>query len=234
VQVKAPLTLSIGQLQANLDRIYSFCTRSPTGCAKEVDSYVKGAVEVQRDRGGAPTKPAIRVVVRPTQYVQQMQASLAPGAPVPQTKRLVDGLMVVLALDTPRTIRTFTDKDGASLGLNPNQVHALAIANLRTTLKPLMEIAKPVAHGQIGQLSGDSYHPSRLVLLDSWAPLAAAQGGVLIVAAPATDAVLYIGEDSPIAVDALRTLVRNVMGSAPNRLSDILLRWTPKGWQVVR
>jgi hypothetical protein len=97
-------------------------------------------VEVQLGQGAAPTKPAIRVVVRPTQYVQQMQASLAPGAPVPQTKPLVDGLVVVPALDTPRTIRTFTDKDGASLGLNPNQVHALAIANLRTTLKPLMEI----------------------------------------------------------------------------------------------
>ena len=75
---------------------------------------------------------------------------------------------------------------------------------------------------------------SRLALVDSWAPLAQAQGGVLIVAAPSADLVLYASEDGSAAIDALRTLARNMMARAPKPLSGTLLRWTPKGWQLVR
>jgi hypothetical protein len=140
----------------------------------------------------------------------------------------------VAVLDTPRAIRMLTDKDGAALGLTANQGYDLGIANLRKTLKPLMEVAKPVGSGQIGQLVDDVFHSSRIVLLDSWTPLAKAQGGVVIIAAPATDVLLYIGEDSQVVIDALRTLARNVMSRVPNPLSDVLLRWTPKGWGVVQ
>lgn len=96
-----------------------------------------------------------------------------------------------------------------------------------------MSIAPVAPRGRIGQLLGDFLYPSRLALLDTWAPLAAAQGGKLIVVAPATDAVFYVGDDSRVAIDALRTLAHNVMARAPHPLSDILLRWTPKGWEVV-
>jgi hypothetical protein len=97
-----------------------------------------------------------------------------------------------------------------------------------------MDVAKVAGPGHIGQLVGDSFNPSRLALFDTWAPLAEAQGAKLIVAAPATDAVFYVGDNSPVAIDALRTLARNVMGQAPHPLSEILLRWTPTGWEIVR
>jgi hypothetical protein len=42
VQIKGPLTLSVGKLQANLDRIYAFCKHNAAGCAAEVDTYVRG------------------------------------------------------------------------------------------------------------------------------------------------------------------------------------------------
>jgi hypothetical protein len=106
--------------------------------------------------------------------------------------------------------------------------------NLRATLKPLMEVAKVAGQGQIGQLTGDVYQPSRLVLHDDWAPLAAAQNGTLIVVAPATNAVFYIGEDTPVAIDALRTLAKKVIAHAPNGLAVILLRWNAAGWEVVK
>jgi hypothetical protein len=40
--------------------------------------------------------------------------------------------------------------------------------------------------------------------------------------------------DSSTAIDALRTLTRNMMARAQKPLSGTLLRWTPKGWQLVR
>jgi ribosomal protein L13E len=234
VQIKGPLTLSVGKLQANLDRVYAFCKQNATGCPEEVETYVRGVAQVQRDQGVKPTKAAVRVVVRTTQYVQRAQTGLGPkAAPLPM-RPLVEGLVMVPALDSPRAIRMFTASDAAKLGLNVNQAHELGLANLRKTLRPLAEVAKPVGRGQIGTLAGDMFHTSRLALVDSWAELAQAQDGVLIVATPATNTVLYIGDDSPAAIDALRTLARNVASRAPNPLSDMLLRWTPDGWQIVR
>jgi hypothetical protein len=63
VQIKGPLTLSVGKLQANLDRIYAFCKHNAAGCAGEVDTYVRGVAQVQRDQGAQLTKAAVRVVV---------------------------------------------------------------------------------------------------------------------------------------------------------------------------
>jgi hypothetical protein len=113
-------------------------------------------------------------------------------------------------------------------------VYELGLKNTRASLKPLTQVAKAAKRAEIGQLVGDSYEPSRLVLHDDWAPLAAAQNGTLIVAVPATDAVFYIGEDTPVAIDALRTLARNVFSRAPNRLTETLLRWSDAGWGVVK
>ena len=231
VQIKGPLTLSIGEIQANLDRIHAFCRKNAAGCAQEVDNYVNAVAQYHREGGSAPTKSAVRVVVRTTQYLQQ--GVKASGKAPLVARPLVEGLVVLSVLDMPRAIRTITDNDGAALGLTERQVYDLGVANLRKTLKPLMEVAKPAGSKQIGSLTGDFFHPSRLVLADSWAPLVKAQGGVLIVAVPTTDMLLYVGEDNPIAIGTLRALVRRVMSGAPNPLSDILLRWTPKGWTLV-
>jgi hypothetical protein len=91
-----------------------------------------------------------------------------------------------------------------------------------------------VQPGKIGYFTGDAYHSSRLALHDSWAPLAQAQGGKLIVAAPATDTVLYIGDDSPQVIATFRAAVEQVSLRLPHPLSTELLRWTPEGWDAVR
>ena len=186
-----------------------------------------------RNRNEPPTKAALRVVVRSTEYMRRATDEFGPAGTIP-TRPLVEELVIVPVLDSPRTIRMFNDKDRAALGLTQNQVFEIATANLRNSVKPLASIAKPVPAGQIGTLGGDYYETSRLVLIDSWAPLAQAQGGVLIVTAPSADRVLYIGDDTSAGIDALRTLARSTMARAAKPLSNALLRWTPKGWQPVR
>src|SRR5580698_7351777 len=233
ISIKGPLTVAVGDVQANFDRIYGFCKRNSEGCSKEIANYVKALGQAYRDQNAAPSREALRLVVRTTQYVQQVQGALGPGAAPLHPRVLVEGLVTLPVLDAPRTIRMLSDGDMKTLGLSADEVQQVAIANLRGALKPLMDAAKVAGHGQIGQVVGDAFDSSRLILPDTWAPLAAAQGGKLIVAAPATDAVFYVGEDSAHAIDVLRTLVKNIMSRAPNRLSDILLRWTPGGWEIV-
>jgi uncharacterized protein YtpQ (UPF0354 family) len=233
IAVKRPLTVAVGDVQANLDRVFSFCKRNPDGCSKEIANYVKALGQAYRDKTVAPSREALRLVVRTTQYVQQVEGVWGPNTPPLHPKVLVEGLVLLPVLDAPRTIRMLNEGDMKTLGLSVDEAQQIAVMNLRTSLKPLMQVAKAAGHGQIGQIMGDAFDSSRLALLDTWAPLAAAQDGKLIVAAPATDAVFYIGEDSTSAIDALRTLVRNIMSRAPNRLSDILLRWTPAGWEIL-
>ncbi|MEO8022821.1 hypothetical protein [Polaromonas sp.] len=234
VVVKGLLTIGLGELQANLDRVFQFCSGNAAGCSTELDRYVKGAAQVHKERSVPPSKDAVRVVVRTSQYVQATQSSTGGPGPVQTLPRpFVEGLAALPVLDTPRAIKMLGEKDAKALGMNEQEVYDLGIANLRKELKPLMEVAKVAGKGQIGQLIGDSFHPSRLLLLDGWAQLAKEQSGVLIVAIPATDAVFYIGEDTPVAVDALRALVKDVMSRAPNRLSSTLLRYKPSGWEVL-
>jgi uncharacterized protein YtpQ (UPF0354 family) len=234
VKVKGPLTLELGELQANLDRIFVFCNRNAAGCANEITNYVKGVAQVYQDRTAPPSKAAVRVIVRTKTYLAATQAEMPKEAPKLQLRPLAGDLVMLPALDMPRTIRMLNEKDNAALGLSADEVFKLGFDNLRKQLKPLMSVAKVAQAGQIGELSRDTYHSSRLALFESWSPLAKVHGGKLIVAVPAPDTVLYVGDDSPKAVDALRTLVKTAAARAPAPLSNELLRWTPQRWEVVR
>ena len=66
------------------------------------------------------------------------------------------------------------------------------------------------------------------------APPAQAQGGKLVVAAPSTDTILYIGEDSPRVVDAFPALVRDASSRPAHPLSTEILRWKGGGLEAVR
>jgi len=230
VEVKGPLTVGVDGLQANLDRIFTYCRQNAKGCKREISNYVKGVAQIQKDRLASPSKEVVRIVVRTNTYVKASSLQNVDLQPRP----LAGELVMLPAADAPRMIRPLKEQDNQELGLSADEVFELGLANLRTRLKPLMHVAKVAQAGQIGHLSGDVYHSSRLALHESWAPLAEAQGGKLIVAAPATDTVLYIGDDRPLAIDAFRMLVKNVMARLPNPLSDELLLWTPQRWEEVR
>jgi hypothetical protein len=232
VTIKGPLTLGVGELQGNLDRIYAFCGTNPKDCQGEISTYVKAIAQVRKAGITPPAKQNVRLIVRTKAYVASAREQLR--AEKLEVRPLAGELVILPALDMPRTLRSLTQKDAQDLGLSMDKVYELGRSNLSKTLKPLLKEAKAAQSGQIGYIQGDAYHSSRLALLESWAPLAKAQGGKLIAAAPATDTVLFMGDDTPIAIDAFRTLVAKIARQAPNPLSEQLLRWTPKGWEVVR
>jgi uncharacterized protein YtpQ (UPF0354 family) len=234
VTVKGPLTLALGELQVNLDRVYEFCRRDSPGCPNAVATYVKGAAEAYHTATAAPTKDAVRLVVRTESYARDVQGSLGADAPALQPKAFVEGLVTLPVLDSPRSVRMLNVEDNQKLGLSADEVYQLGITNLRTSLKPLKEIVKAVHAGEIGQIAGDAYDSSRLLLHDDWGSLAAAQNGILIVVAPAPDALFYLGDDSPKALDALRTLAADIARRSPRPLSSVVLRWQQTGWEIVR
>jgi hypothetical protein len=232
VEVRGPLTLGVGPLQANLDRVYAYCSDSANakGCRREISSYVKGVAQVLKDQNAPMSKEAVRIIVRTSAYVRASANQKVELQPRP----LAGELVMLPALDTPQTIRPLTQKDNEDLGLSADEVFKLGLTNLRAQLKPLMKVAKAAQPGQFGYITGDVYHSSRLALHESWSPLARAQGGKLVVGAPSNDTIVYVGEDTPMAIKALRSLVGKLMPGSPSPLSGELLRWTPEGWEVVR
>lgn len=233
VSVKGSLTLSIGSLQANLDRVYGFCRKNESACASESDRYAKGVAQVIKAQNAPIDKAEVRLVVRSSEYIKRAQASLGSDAPALQFRPLVEGLVSVAVLDTPRAVRPLDDRDLRKLELSQEQLFELGRQNLRSILKPLGESAKPVTGGQIGTLPRNFYEVGRVAVHADWETLATAQNGTLLLALPTTDAVLYIAESSPAAIDALRALARDTASKAPNPLSPAVLRWTKVRWELV-
>jgi len=232
VVVADPLTLKIGDLQANLDRVYGFCRANASGCDDELQRYVLAVVEVQKKSTAPVARESLRAVVRTADYAESVTRTSA-GKGSALYRPFAESLVVMPIIDSPRSARLLGEADCRSLGLSSDQAHELALANLRQALKPLQDVAKPLKPGAIATLHGDFYESGRVLLHDDWAPLARAQQGVLVVALPAKDMLLYGADDSPAGLDALRMMARDVMRGAPGRLTDVLLRWTETGWQTV-
>jgi len=89
---------------------------------------------VLKERNAPIDKDAVRIVIRSSDYIKHAQASLGADAAGLQLRPLVTGLMAVVVLDAPRTIRPVTDGDRKKLGLSQEQLFELGATNIRATL----------------------------------------------------------------------------------------------------
>jgi hypothetical protein len=234
VTVKSALSVSVGPLQANLDRLYKYCRSNDWHCDAQIDQFAKGASQALKNQNAPVDKQSVRLVIRSAEYIKHARANFGADAPTFQTKPFVEDLIVVAVLDTPRAVRPLDDRDLKALGMTPEQLFEVAAENMRKSLKPILERAKPVPSGQIGTVTGSYFDVGRVAMHDEWAPLAAAQNGILLVAVPATDTVLYVSEVTPTAVDALRTFAKRAANTSSGALSGVVLKWTPERWEVVQ
>lgn len=235
VTVNGPLRLSIGDLDAHLDRVLNYCKSNNSGCGAQVSQFAKAAGQILKQQNVPLDKSAVQLVIRSDEYIKRAQASFGAGGPILQAKPLVAGLMVVAVLDTPRAVRPLDERDLKKLHMQQEQVFELGAENLLASLKPLATSASPAASGQIGHIGPSFGEVGRVALPMQWASLANAQRGELVIALPTTDQVLYISESAPAALDALRTLSRNLASKSQNPLApDALLKWTAGQWEPVK
>src|SRR5690348_18490014 len=107
--------------------------------------------------------------------MEEVQEDFPPGAPPLLFKSFVDGLVVVPVRDTPHTMHLLKENDAAELGVTVSELYELGAANLERSWQPLELEAEPVEYGRLGDLDTGHYQPSRLLFIDSWAPIAEAQ-----------------------------------------------------------
>jgi hypothetical protein len=235
VSVKAALLVQLGDEEVSVDKVFGFCQQKPDYCDKAAAYYASSVNETIKLQHAPIAQKDVLLVLRPLAYLANVRERLGAGGPQLVSRPFVDGWAVLPVLDTPKALRPLNERDLKNLGMEQQALFSLGASNLQTSLAPLKEGAKPAGVGEIGTLDGGLYEVSRVLLHEQWAELAAAQNGTLIVALPTSDRLLYVSEKTPKALDALLTLskytaTRSSSPFAPN----LLLSWTPQGWEIVR
>lgn len=240
VEIASPLTLKINQadgthiLQANLDRIFAFCTKTAEQCEAATSQYIAGVSSVVKDRVRPIESSMIRLNVRPRKGLESAQQQLPPDAPRIVLRPFAGDLALTAVLDFPTSMRMFTNEDAKKLGISEDQVIEIGRKNLRASLKPLSDFPPPTAEQSFRYLGDSPYESSRMILHSDWAPVAKALGGSLIVGVPSSNLLVYGRGDSELALDALRAFIRDTVRKTDRPLSTALFRWTENGWEEVR
>ena len=238
--MNGPLTVKVDKadgvnlVQANLDRVFAVCQASPDICDSTTGNYVNALSQVLEDITRPLDTSMLRLTVRPLDVLAGAQSSLPSGAPRLVQRPFIGGLGMAVVVDMPSSMRMFSVDDAEALDVSEADAIEVARKNLRDNLKPLADYEWPTAPKSLGLMSESQYESSRLLLHDDWAPVAEALGGNLVVAIPASDALVYGRGDSNEALDALRTLVDEVTRSAERPISKSLFRWSSERWEVVR
>lgn len=239
IEIASPLTLKINQadganvLQANLDRIFAFCTKAAEQCDAATSQYIAGVSGAVKDRI-RPVEPSmIRLNVRPRKALESAQQHLPPDAPRIVLRPFPGDLAITAVLDFPTAMRMFTNEDAKKLGLSEDQVIDIGLNNLRASLKPISDFPPPTAEQSFRYLGDSPYESSRLTLHSDWAPVAKALGGSLIVGIPSSNLLVYGRGDSELAVDAIRAFMRDAIRKTDRPLSTLMFRWTENGWEEV-
>lgn len=234
VVLVAPQRLTIGNTGAavNLARLWQYCHREPTRCDAQAVLFVNGMVKSFKEMNKPPERAQVRLALRSSAAARELLASSRGTGMNLQVQPFVDGIVSVVVIDSPASLRWASSHDLDALQLDSAAMRELGRTNTHASMQPLVGIAPAASKGKIGAINGgDAYTASRLLFPSDWAPLAKAQGGVLIVAVPRPTTILYVGDDGAGSLDALRTLAHDTASRFPDAIGDTLLRWTPDGWK---
>lgn len=235
VTIRGPLALTIvgadnDPHQSALGTVYGVCQRNPDGCEAAVASHV-AQMSDSFTRTRTLDRSLLRAVVRPVEYVDAIRKAYA-GKEEPPVAPFIGNLWIVCMLDMPQAISTLGPGDLAKLGLSREEALAIATKNDAALFAPVEQVGHPIAGEPVGLVAASPYESSRLLLPESWAALAAKNGGKLLVAAPGTDVMIYADARQPNALKIMREQAAMVAMGATRQLSQTIFRWTPAGWVV--
>jgi hypothetical protein len=177
-------------------------------------------------------KSMLRVVVRPTAYLEQgRQISAGEGGPA--AVPIAGEFWMISAADRQTTIALLSSRALEPLQLTTKDAFTIGKENMRRAMTRIIEEAlKRDRHG-IGLLTGDPYKSSLFAFPELWAPLAKAAGGNLLVSVPASDVVLFCDGRRAGASEAMIAAAQKVMATADRPFSSSLFRWSADGWTAL-
>jgi hypothetical protein len=213
-----------------LDRIHQFCERNTAEACEETKSNYIAAMLAQRDGPPPLTRERLRVVVRGSDYCDQLETMFESGKRTPVIEALAPGLCAVLVADYPRLMGVITSDDLETLKLG---VAGAWLIGREQALAGLPKVGREVElKDGVVALIDDPYMSSLVLDHDGWNQLARRTGGEILVAVPEDISVL-VQRRSTADLPELRDLVTSIAHQAQRSISTRIYRWTGNGWAVL-
>jgi uncharacterized protein YtpQ (UPF0354 family) len=236
VQVADELELAIdatenGGNRAFLNNAYQmYLGESPKHRDDVIDRFVRSFAEAAQ--GLERSRDAIIPVVKDRAWIAEIAESMRQMGQTSQDKiyeDINDELVVVYAIDTPSNIAYVSADELASLGVERDQLRALAVRNLRGLL-PKIEVQRGDKLSMV--IADGNYEASLLLFSDLWARESERMRGEPVAAVPARDLLIFADSADAEAVAYLRQLAAKMRAEAPYGLTDRLFvlrddRWMP-------
>lgn len=243
VEITDPATLKVKtdlDLEAtiSLDNLKLACSSDPPSCPQMTDNFSEKIVSsLKAAQGPVQLKPEmIRAVLKNQEYMDGLEEVYKQSPPEKReenkivSKKFMAGLHIVYVVDSPGSMRQLSVGDMQDLKLDPEKVHALAMANMEKALGDIPKADAPELPGLFVVTAGDSYEAARILLHKKWGKIAEEVEGDLVVALPTRDLVFFTGSADENRVRILFEMAKRVVEREPYSLTDKLFKWTPAGW----
>ena len=235
VQVVKALELAInmgedGGNRAFLDNAYQMYQGESTRSRSDViDRFVRSFAEAAA--GLERSRDAIIPIVKDRGWLEEIRLSMQRmGSGKAQEnvyEDINDALIVVYAIDTPSNIAYLSPDELESLGVQREDLRALAVRNLRGLL-PGIEVHRG---DLVNMITADgNYEASLLLFADLWEREREKLRGEPVAAVPARDLLLFADSANPDAVAQLKQLASKMRAEATYALTDRLFVLREGNW----
>ena len=235
VQVVNALELGInmsedGGNRAFLDNAYQmYQGESARNRSDLIDRFVRSFAEAAA--GLERSRDAIIPIVKDRGWLEEIRQSMQRmGSEKVQEnvyEDINDALVVVYAIDTPSNIAYLNPDELEALGVQRDELRALAVRNLRGLL-PGIEVHRG---DLVNMITADgNYEASLLLFADLWERERDKLRGEPVAAVPARDLLLFADSANPDAVAQLRQLAAKMRAEATYALTDRLFVLRDGNW----
>ena len=151
-----------------------------------------------------------------------------PGESTSHTEPLAADLVVTYAFDRPGMFQMASVAGIADLGISPEEIRGIALANLKRQL-PQIGVDDSGLVRRI--VTGENLEACTLLATQFWDNIAAETEGEVVVAVPSRDVVLFTSSQSVDGISALLQLSAEVLQEETTHgLTDRLLVWRGGQW----
>ena len=233
--IAGPLQLRGPQnAEINIGRIFNFCSAStPDECETAIDTFVNAMREALARADSPATREQLRLAVRNQEfcdYVAQIPRENAANANSLATRGIGSGLCAILMIDFPRSMRSASGDDLATLRLDSDAAWALAEQQTLAAL-PGEGAFAGLETGMIMVTQYD-YIPSLMLARDLWRDLTS-RHGPLIVMIPEDGLLVAVRRTAATDIRGLRATTREAFDTGERGISPLLYTWTADGWQSI-
>jgi uncharacterized protein YtpQ (UPF0354 family) len=237
VQIAGELELGIdmtddGGNRAFLNNAYQmYQAESARNRSDLIDRFVRSFAEAAA--GLERSRDAIIPIIKDRSWLDEIRQSMQRmGSDKVQDnvyEDINDDLVVVYAIDTPSNIAYLSPDELEGLGVQREELRALAVRNLRGLL-PGIEVHRG---DLVSMVTADgNYEASLLLFVDLWEREREKLRGEPVAAVPARDLLLFADSANPAAVAQLKQLAAKMRAEATYALTDRLFvlregRWLP-------